>query len=159
MSHESYIWNHEIQKWYPTRGAFRGTVPWCWTSCRGQRPFLLARPWLHFFGVHEFNECHTSNPGWWLGHPSEKYEFVNWDDDRNPIWMGKYNSWQPNHQPESICLGAVLYVSVFLSFRQICLSIYHHLSIENLYNPVHCIICICICAYMIFINKLAIQLI
>ena len=19
-------------------------------------------------------------PGWWLGHPSEKYEFVNWDD-------------------------------------------------------------------------------
>ena len=18
--------------------------------------------------------------GWWLGHPSEKYEFVNWDD-------------------------------------------------------------------------------
>ena len=21
-----------------------------------------------------------SNTGWWLGHPSEKYEFVNWDD-------------------------------------------------------------------------------
>ena len=19
-------------------------------------------------------------PGWWFGHPSEKYEFVNWDD-------------------------------------------------------------------------------
>ena len=19
--------------------------------------------------------------GWWLGHPSEKYDFVNWDDD------------------------------------------------------------------------------
>ena len=27
--------------------------------------------------------------GWWLGHPSEKYEFVNWDDERNPILMGK----------------------------------------------------------------------
>ena len=27
--------------------------------------------------------------GWWLGHPSEKYEFVNWDDDSNPILMGK----------------------------------------------------------------------
>ena len=26
---------------------------------------------------------------WWLGHPSEKYDFVNWDDDRNPIVMGK----------------------------------------------------------------------
>ena len=24
--------------------------------------------------------------GWCLGHPSEKYEFVNWDDDRNPIY-------------------------------------------------------------------------
>ena len=29
------------------------------------------------------------NSGWWLGHPSEKYEFVNWDDNRNPILMGK----------------------------------------------------------------------
>ena len=27
--------------------------------------------------------CH---PGWWLGHPSEKYEFVNWDDECNPIY-------------------------------------------------------------------------
>ena len=29
------------------------------------------------------------NSGWWLGHPSEKYDFVNWDDDINPLWMGK----------------------------------------------------------------------
>ena len=28
--------------------------------------------------------------GWWLGHPSEKYEFVNWDDNRNPIFLGKF---------------------------------------------------------------------
>ena len=27
----------------------------------------------------------NNQPGWWLGHPSEKYEFVNWDDDSNPI--------------------------------------------------------------------------
>ena len=27
--------------------------------------------------------------------PSEKYEFVNRDDNRNPIFMGKSNSWQP----------------------------------------------------------------
>ena len=26
--------------------------------------------------------------GWWLGHPSEKYEFVNWDDDI-PFLYGK----------------------------------------------------------------------
>ena len=24
-----------------------------------------------------------------LGHPSEKYDFVNWEDNRNPILMGK----------------------------------------------------------------------
>ena len=30
--------------------------------------------------------------GFWLvgqGHLSEKYDFVNWDDNRNPILMGK----------------------------------------------------------------------
>ena len=31
----------------------------------------------------------SSMAGWWLGHPFEKYEFVNWDDNRNPILMGK----------------------------------------------------------------------
>ena len=35
--------------------------------------------------------------GWWLGHPSEKYEFVNWDDHYQ--YMGKWPKWQPNHQP------------------------------------------------------------
>ena len=45
--------------------------------------------------------------GWWLGHPSENYEFVNWDDDSNPIFLGKQNSWQPNppnQQPYQILL-------------------------------------------------------
>ena len=32
----------------------------------------------------------TIYTGWWLGHPSEKYDFVNWDDDRNPKFMGKF---------------------------------------------------------------------
>ena len=27
--------------------------------------------------------------GWWLGHPSEKYEYVSWDDEKFPILMGK----------------------------------------------------------------------
>ena len=36
--------------------------------------------------------------GWWLGlNPSEKYDFVNWDDDIPNIWENK--KWQPNHQP------------------------------------------------------------
>ena len=24
--------------------------------------------------------------GWWFSHPSKKYDFVNWDDDSNPIY-------------------------------------------------------------------------
>ena len=42
----------------------------------------------------------------WLvvfSHPSEKYDFVNWDDNRNPIFMGKCQKWQPNHQPVIRC--------------------------------------------------------
>jgi hypothetical protein len=35
--------------------------------------------------------------GWWLTYPSEKYEFVSWDDDIPNIW--KKNPNVPNHQP------------------------------------------------------------
>ena len=38
--------------------------------------------------------------GWWLGHPSKKYDFVNWDDEIPNIWEN--NKWQPNHQPEIV---------------------------------------------------------
>ena len=37
------------------------------------------------FNWYAFKDLYT---GWWLGHPSEKYEFVNWDDEI-PNWMGK----------------------------------------------------------------------
>ena len=29
-------------------------------------------------------------------------DFVNWDDDSNPILMGTFKKWQPNHQPVMI---------------------------------------------------------
>ena len=35
--------------------------------------------------------------GW--AYPSEKYEFVSWDDSF-PIWWEKYEIHVPNHQPE-----------------------------------------------------------
>ena len=35
--------------------------------------------------------------GWWFSHPSEKYEFVNWDDEIPNIWENKIDV--PNHQP------------------------------------------------------------
>ena len=34
------------------------------------------------------------NTGWWYTYPSEKYEFVGWDDDI-PNWM---ETTLPNHQ-------------------------------------------------------------
>ena len=37
---------------------------------------------------------------WWYAYPSEKYEFVSWDDYSIPNMMGKsYSSHVPNHQP------------------------------------------------------------
>ena len=66
-------------------------------------------------------EHHSNNPnisalisGWWLGHPSEKY-VVNWDDDINPILMGKFQKWQPNHQPE---YDPVIFMSFFNSTKR-----------------------------------------
>ena len=29
---------------------------------------------------HSMDWLQVKSSGWWLGHPSEKYEFVNWDD-------------------------------------------------------------------------------
>ena len=39
-------------------------------------------------------------------HPSEKYEFVNWDDNRNPIFMGKCQI-DGNHSPPTKWLDTV----------------------------------------------------
>ena len=36
--------------------------------------------------------------GWWLGHPSEKYEFVNWDDDIPNIYGKIKNGSQTTNQ-------------------------------------------------------------
>ena len=39
--------------------------------------------------------------GWWLGHPSEKYEFVHWDDDI-PNSHGKISKMATKQKYESI---------------------------------------------------------
>ena len=36
--------------------------------------------------------------GWWLGHPSEKYEFVDWDDDIPNTWENKIDVNQTTNQ-------------------------------------------------------------
>ena len=40
----------------------------------------------------------SSSSGWWLGHPSEKYEFVNWDDDSQYFWENNPNGNQTTNQ-------------------------------------------------------------
>ena len=37
----------------------------------------------------------TTSTGWWLTYPSEKYEFVSWDDDISNIWKVIQNSMVP----------------------------------------------------------------
>ena len=39
---------------------------------------------------------HPFVAGWWCTYPSEKYEFVSWDDDIPTEWKNKNNV--PNHQ-------------------------------------------------------------
>ena len=37
----------------------------------------------------------SRSTGWWYTYPSEKYEFVSWDDYTIPNWMGKESSHVP----------------------------------------------------------------
>ena len=53
------------------------------------------KKWKKHGSLFEWTKWSTIITGWWLGHPSEKYEFVNWDDDINPIYGKMPNSWQP----------------------------------------------------------------
>jgi hypothetical protein len=50
------------------------------------------------------NSCYNANnTGWWLTYPSEKYDFVSWDDAIPNIWKNK--SHVPNHQPDLLYQG------------------------------------------------------
>ena len=88
----------------PGAWRFRVAHLGCWENHRtilmGGVPSLFDFRWIelvrhwHVFGDLLFT-------GWWLyTHPSEKYEFVNWDDEIPNIWEIK--KWQPNHQPAYI---------------------------------------------------------
>ena len=57
--------------------------------------------WPYFLAI-AMGKTYVS--GWWLGHPSEKFEFVNWDDYRNPIFLGKYQIHGHHSPPTSLCI-------------------------------------------------------
>ena len=58
--------------------------------------------WTQWWGTMKLRKMAMYKSGWWLSHPSEKSEFVNWDDDIPNIWENKVHV--PNHQPEMIYL-------------------------------------------------------
>ena len=43
---------------------------------------------------------HRNISGWWLTYPSEKYEFVNWDDDISNWYRTNKSPRSNHHQPE-----------------------------------------------------------
>ena len=50
------------------------------------------------------NQNPTIQPGWWLGHPSEKYEFVSWDDEIPNIHGKIENGNQTTNYPTVITM-------------------------------------------------------
>ena len=52
--------------------------------------------------------------GWWLTYPSEKYEFVSWDDDIPNIWKVIKFHGSSHHQPVMVCFIFV-YARFFLA--------------------------------------------
>jgi hypothetical protein len=48
--------------------------------------------------------------GWWLTYPSEKYEFVSWDDYSQDMEKSKN---APNHQPVRLLVCGLEHVLIF----------------------------------------------
>ena len=51
--------------------------------CLAELPMVNSWLMIYHSLVVSINQQGLNNTiaGWWLGHPSEKYEFVNWDDE------------------------------------------------------------------------------
>ena len=58
----------------------------------------------------------TTVAGWWLSSPPRpaKYDFVNWDDNRNPIWMGKCQIHGNQSPPTSYKLTQLVFHCMWL---------------------------------------------
>ena len=67
--------------------------------------------------------------GWWLTYPSEKYEFVSWDDEIPNIWKNKIHV--PNHQPDYIQCGDIVEKNKSSIFQQ---ATFDHRMVNSLIN-------------------------
>ena len=103
---------------------------WC---TRPSPPKTPTTPggWTIYIPIHLFIGWIES--GWWLGHPSEKYESqLGWLETQ---YMGKSKKWQPNHQPGIFCpsihLSTYRYAIWCNSIRRwSCIYLFLYLSIS-----------------------------
>ena len=69
--------------------------------------------------------------GWWLyTHPSEKYDFVNWDDDRNPIYGKIKLMFQTTNQ--NMSNASTSFITLFVLWLDHC--------IPGLFSSARCIL-------------------
>jgi hypothetical protein len=59
---------------------------------------------------------HPTITGWWLAYPSEKYDFVSWDDDMPNIWKNKIHV--PNHQPDNYIPKYTIIICILSNYHE-----------------------------------------
>ena len=78
---------------------------------------------------------HFHITGWWLSHPSEKYEFVSWDYDIPNMMEKIIHSCSSHHQPDYHYIPPVMESTMFthkkISLREINHQFYHAKKIPS----------------------------
>ena len=92
---------------------------------------------IQLLGLPPWSPCIVSPPpqfpsGWWYTYPSEKYEFVKWDDDiPNILWKNKN---VPNHLPVVIINIPLLVIIIHIPWLS---TIKHHYPLKNKKSSSH----------------------
>jgi hypothetical protein len=80
---------------------------WTCSMLRGATKFFVI---CHFFAFQILFSTMLSKSGWWYTYPSEKYEFVSWDDE-SPNIMESHKIHVPNHQSQIVSITYYCYYS------------------------------------------------
>ena len=66
-------------------------------ACRIPTPHIHIFQWANVWKWGTWTVCPNFWHGWWYTDPSEKYDFVSWDDEIPNIWKN-----DPTHQPDHL---------------------------------------------------------
>ena len=66
-------------------------------ACRIPTPHIHIFQWANVWKWGTWTVCPNFWHGWWYTDPSEKYDFVSWDDEIPNIWKK-----DPTHQPDHL---------------------------------------------------------